>query len=195
MFSPEADLFFREPSVPPTLPATFGILYLLRRDATQCLGVNPNTGSKTMPITLWPGAMCILAGVDLLAKFWRGSDKIGQVSQRFKDFLDQYFQPLSSGDKEVIYQLRNSLLHSFGLYSEGKGKVYRFVLSAQHAPLVQFTVPETYQVDLRTLHDQFEKSIAQYQDDLESATALESNFNLMFPKYGSTHYGKAEPIT
>jgi hypothetical protein len=189
MFNKQADLFFEEPSQYRPPPGVFGVLYLLRRDATQCTGVDPNTGAKNMAPILWPGAMCILAGVDLLAKFWRGSDQIGQVSTRFKDFVDQYFKPLSSGDNEVIYQLRNSLLHSFGLYSEGKGKVYRFVLSTQHAPLIQFTVPETYQIDLLTLHEQFETAIVQYKIELESDTVLKNNFNLMFSRYGSIQYG------
>lgn len=189
MFNKQADIFFEEPSQYRPPPNDFGVLYLLRRDILTCLGINPSSGVQSNQKTLWPGAMGILAGVDLLSKFWRGSDQRGQVTQRFKDFVDQYFQPLSSGDKDVVYQLRNSLLHSFGLYSEEKGKVYRFVLSAQHAPLVQYTVPETYQVDLLTLHERFETSIAQYQNDLESDTRLKSNFNLMFPKYGAIHFG------
>ncbi|HUG89584.1 MAG TPA: hypothetical protein VML55_02040, partial [Planctomycetaceae bacterium] len=38
LFSDEADLFFREPNVYVPPPASYGTLWLLRRDIIQCLG-------------------------------------------------------------------------------------------------------------------------------------------------------------
>jgi len=189
MFNTQADIFFEAPTKNRKPPNTFGVLYLLRRDVITCLGVDPSSGTPTSYRALWPGAMGILAGVDLVAKFWRGSDERGEVGKRFKKFVNKYFQPIPAGDEEVLYQLRNSLLHSFGLYSEDKGKVYRFHLSdqrgSQQTPLVHHNPPDVYQVDILTLHDQFERAIMQYQNDVESNVKLQQNFNLMFPKYGA----------
>lgn len=74
-------LFFENPKLYRSPPGEFGILYLLRRDIDQCIA-----GS-----ILWPGAMAIMAGIDLLAKFAAGDDAVGQVGNRFRDFLGQYF--------------------------------------------------------------------------------------------------------
>lgn len=185
MFSQEADLFFKKPSAPPIIPGTFGILYLLRRDTLQCLGFDTNTGAKNKEPVLWPGGMAILAGIDLLAKFFKGDDTIGQVGQRFKDFIAQYFQSLSTGDEETIYQLRNSLLHSFGLYSQTRTQTYHFILTANNSPLVQQTASGKFQIDLLTLHQQFEDAIEKYADDLNKTSNLQSNFTLMFQNYGA----------
>ena len=137
MFCPEADKFFQSPLQPRSLPGDFGILYLLRRDIIQCLGKNPNTGAALGLQSVWPGAMAILAGIDLLAKYLAGNDDRGGVGKRFREFVkSKYFGPISAGDEETIYQLRNALLHSFGLYSESESKKhvvtkYRFTLSFQ----------------------------------------------------------------
>ena len=72
--------------------------------------------------------MAVMAGVDLVAKFLEGKDNTS-VGGRFRKFLEQCFKLASQSDREIIYQLRNSLLHSFGLYSEDStGRIYRFSL-------------------------------------------------------------------
>lgn len=108
------DLFFEDPKTPKIKPDDFSVLYLLRRDISQCMGINPNTGCKTDNQAIWPGVMAILSGIDLLGKFYAGSD-VGQVGIRFKSYVEKYFNDIKEEDKETIYQLRNALLHSFGL--------------------------------------------------------------------------------
>ncbi|MBI4831499.1 MAG: hypothetical protein HY801_08085 [Candidatus Lindowbacteria bacterium] len=187
MFDPKADLFFQDPGIHPPNPADYGVLHLLRRDIYRCLGWDPSTGAKTGHVTLWPGGMAILAGIDLLAKSYEGNDESGpgKIGQRFREFIKKYFQPISSGDAETIYQLRNSLLHSFGLYSRAKGQEYHFALSAHGAPLVQAISDGHYQVDLLTLHAQFEDSVQRYASELNDNSALQEKFLRMFPIYGS----------
>jgi hypothetical protein len=73
--------------------------------------------------------MAVLAGIDLLAKFCEGSDNSGGkdkhgVGKRFKKFARKYMR-LTKEEANLIYQLRNSLLHSFGLYTEEKDKKWR----------------------------------------------------------------------
>src|SRR5262245_32996316 len=128
------DLFFLDPSIEPNVQrgttTTLSVLYLLRRDIRGCLSERKY---------LIPATMTMLAGVDLLAKFLAGDDATGKVTLRFKGFVSTYFQPLAPNDEAVIYALRNALLHSFGLYSEGR----ELLLSEYHAS-GQLVVTEPY---------------------------------------------------
>ncbi len=189
MFCPDAGLFFQSPSQSPHLPGNFGILYLLRRDILQCLGRNPCTGGRLGSQALWPAAMAILAGIDLLAKYLDGSDATGDVGKRYCAFVSKYFQPLSAGEEQTLYQLRNALLHSFGLYSENHGTQYRFTLSFQPccipASLVTNLGGGRYFVEVANLHGRFEAAVSAFQKDVDANTALQQNFRKMFVKYGS----------
>ncbi len=154
------------------------------------MGVNPDTGAATSYRVLWPGAMAVLAGIDLLGKFLAGSDEKGKVGERFKNFLEIFLTGTSPTDQETIYQLRNSLLHSFGLYSEDKGTVYRFFLTnANLNPFISNRPPDQYWVDIQILHREFEKAVAGYKLALDADPALQAKFSAMFPKYGRIHVG------
>ena len=178
-------LFFTDPAVEPSVPGTFSILYLLRRDVSHCISGNH---------TLWLGAMGILAGVDLLEKFLAGSDENGKVGQRFRAFIERYFKPLSPDDAQAIYQLRNSLLHSFGLYSTARQKgrgIQEYYFTMLCAPLNTGLVqrdPATnqYLVNLWILHAKFETAIDRYRADLVTDQELQARFGAMFPIYGTT---------
>jgi len=186
MFHPDADLFFEKPGSCHPPPSEFGVLYLLRRDIYRCLGVDPVTNTPTSHPTLWPGAMAILAGIDLLAKFYEGSDAFRGAGDRFEGFIEKYFQLDNVGtDKTTIYQLRNSLMHSFGLYSSAKNQDYHFILTANGASLIKMTPPDKYQVDLVTLHNKFEDSVLHYAIELNYNPGLQCKFQRMFPYYGS----------
>jgi hypothetical protein len=190
MFSKDADLFFFPPRTEICAPNSFGVLYLLRRDIDLCMGIHPTTGQPVNYQALWPGAMAILAGVDLLAKFFAGSDDTGKVGERFRLFLDRFFALTSSADRDVIYQLRNSLLHSFGLYSQGAGKVYRFFLTSRRTgSLISHNPPDQYYVDLGVLHHEFEKAVDAYRTALDCDPGLQASFATMFGKYGRVYIG------
>jgi hypothetical protein len=191
MFDPRADLFFEKPETPPTPPAQFGVLYLLRRDICYCFGRHPTNGCKMNCQALWPGGMAIFAGIDLIAKFYKGDDNIRQAGKRFKDLVRQYFQPLSCDDEETIYQLRNSLLHSFGLYSKSKNQTYRFLLTAAgQAPLVRHRLSsDCYHIDLVLLLQRFEQALQRYAQDLDVTPLLQNNFLKMFQNCGSIRIG------
>jgi hypothetical protein len=97
-------------------------------------------------------------------------------------------QPLDQDDEEVIWQLRNALLHSFGLYSEGRNRKYNFVILGSTAELVSRYPPhpDVYGIGVYTLRDRFETSIARYRYDLELEhnTALQDRFDTMHCRYG-----------
>jgi hypothetical protein len=174
----DIDLFFQDPETEPSSPGRFGVLYLLRRDIKQCI----TTGQ-----ILWPATMAILAGIDLLGKFYAGEDGRG-VGRRFRSFIDNYFQPISSDDAETIYQLRNALLHSFGLYSKSRANNYFFSLILPEAgPLVQRHPQnrEQYLISITALYDKFETAIERYRTELEADSDLQDKFSKMFPYYGA----------
>lgn len=189
VFSGNADIFFKAPSDPPSLSGRFGVLYLLRRDILICLGTDPDSGHRLQHSTIWPGAMAVLAGIDLLGKFHRGKDTRGKVGDRFKEFVRTYFQLSSVDADQVLYQLRNSLLHSFGLYSENRGQVYRFRVTATGGTLIESTENDIYLIDLRSLHSEFENAIELYKEELDATPRLQGNFADMFPKYGTIEIG------
>jgi hypothetical protein len=186
----DIDLFFEDPANVPSSSRVYGVLYLLRRDIRICLGIDPNTNSSIEYQALWPGAMAIMAGIDLLGKFLAGNDGVRQSGRRFRDFVEEYLQPISPDDATTIYQLRNALLHSFGLYSEHRNRIYRFVLTAERGPLVQNRESDSYWVDVLALHNKFETAVASYQVNLTTDRSLQDHFSAMFPKYGQVYIGK-----
>ena len=117
MFSPDADLFFEPPRTHRRQPSRYGLIHLLRRDVIQCLGRDPTSNAELKHRALWPAAMGILAGIDLLAKYFAGTDQSRGVGSRYRNYLNRYCQPLGPDDAETLYQFRNALIHSFGLYS------------------------------------------------------------------------------
>jgi hypothetical protein len=147
------------------------------------MGFDPVDKVSTSHPALWPGTMGILAGVDLLAKFYAGNDT-DKVGPRFQVFVKAFFQPLTSGDDEAIYQLRNAMLHSFGLYSKAKTKTYHFVLGQKLPSFISYQAPEYCIVDINALHQRFESAIGAYQEQLESSPDLQCKFTAMFPNYG-----------
>jgi len=177
--SENIELFFEDPLTPPRpRPTFYGVLYLLRRDIDTCF----------TNVAEWPGIMAILAGIDLLGKFYVGSDdtRIFSVRSRFITFLN-YFDDISEREKEIVYQLRNSLLHSFGLYSEDRrGNVYKFTLSRVYPQFIRQEEENCY-ISVLDLRECFELSIKKYYEDLKKDTELQLKFERMFPKYGSIY--------
>jgi len=174
MNPPDESLFFTDPQIDPSLPGEFSTLYLLRRDIESCLAHE----------ILWPGAMCVMAGVDLLGKFSDGRDSSGS-GRRFLGFVRRYFH-LTTADAEALYQLRNALLHSFGLFSAARTGSYRFQLRAlgNHARIVEHLPTGVVKVDLISLRKGFEASVHEYRNDLQADGRLRKNFRVMFPRYG-----------
>ena len=160
---------------------------MLRRDINQCMAKNTRA--------LFPAVMCILAGIDLLAKIYEGSDKRGEVGSRFKKFVTDYLSPTSEAEVEAVWLLRNSLMHSFGLYSrytDADGTIkaeYRFMLgnaASKTGEMVEKRGEGEYVASAPTLHERFERGLEQYRASLEANGKLQRNFRRMFKFYGTT---------
>lgn len=174
----QIEFFFRDPAEAPVRPGDNSTLYLLRRDINDCI---PQNRCQFL------GVMGILAGVDLLAKFLSGQDGDG-VSSRFKRFLRDYFTPLNLGEDDTLYQLRNSLLHSFGLYSHSRnGRAFHFRVASPGTDLLEEAGQDNFLVGVVPLHNRFETAVSRFGYDVRTQNELKDNFDLMFPKYGSIH--------
>jgi len=180
----EIKLFFSNPIY--EQKSDYGTLYLLRRDANYCI----DGAAK------WAGAMVILAGIDLLGKFYDGDDDYKKASKSFKAYYEKY---IDNKNAEIIYQLRNSLLHSFGVYSkdENNKKIYQFSLCAANEELVTYNSQTSYidksnkqyqkincLIDLTKLRSKFDESITKYESDLMTKDDLRTKFHKMFYIYG-----------
>lgn len=181
--------FFKKPEENPVLPGKFSTLYLLRRDISICFGVYPKkeAGVKILAGATLPGVMAILAGIDLLGKFYAGDDSINSgVGSRYRAFTEKYIDQYNS---QTLYQLRNALLHSFGFYSKTPQAEYRFILSQNQNEFIRSDINNTYFINVKILWDKFEKGVDIYFEELLRSPDLQKRFVLMFDNYGSTKIG------
>lgn len=171
--------FFRDPNLAPDLSEAQSVLYLLRRDIQGCLAESRY---------LFPATMAILAGIDLLAKFHAGEAGPGGVGARFRAFVNAYFAPIATGDAEAIYALRNALLHSFGLYSEGH---YFYLVEnlGMVGSVVNRTPDGAYVIGIRALFQHFDAAIARYQTAVTSDPERLQAFLRIVTHYGFIEVG------
>lgn len=185
-------------------PYDFSILYLLIRDIKTCFGIDPSTNSPFRCINCkeatkiqsqWPAVMGILAGIDLLGKFYAGSDESGYVGRRFKDFIREFFE-LNNEDEEssILYELRNSMLHSFGLYSDR----YRLTLIANmNSPFIEVLENPNKKraiINVNELYEKFLIAVNKYHEKLIKSEELKRRFNNMFVNYGICRQGSINSI-
>ncbi|CAL1518190.1 hypothetical protein [Chitinophaga sp. MM2321] len=191
------EVFFRDPKDDPDnveYNKCHSTLYLLRRDIYTCFGINPTTGEKLTSEALFPAVTAIMTGIDLIAKFRYGdsdTSKCGKmgVKERFEAYCKDY---VDSEKYEILFQLRNSLCHSFGLYAKWKKEEYKFVLArdGRVPKIISKSKSGHYWVNINLLHIEFEQSILQFHDYILSTVENHSNFNLMFSRYGTIGIGK-----
>ena len=178
------EFFFQAPSEFNENQGSYSTLFLLTRDILTSYGINPNDNSKIDYQVLFPGTMAIMAGIDLLSKFYFTDNAVqsNRTGGRFKGFVDRY---IDNTNKEVLYQLRNSLLHSFGLYSKDKnGNEYYFTLNHDPITFIYSEDKRNYVISIVKLLEKFEDSISSYLVDLSFDTELQKNFYQMYEKYG-----------
>lgn len=202
------DFFFKSPAITPAVAGIqevvpnysgenckkFSTLYLLRRDMEKCFSGSP---------MYWLGAMAVLSGIDLMAKLYAGTDS-GRIGDRFEKFVNERMKP---GDGANVWKLRNSLMHSYGVYYEVPDPAAtpvpgtptptvskRFRLTANAVPpTTGFTgtlfnvsaAPDVLELDIMNLKSLFDGSITSYEAHLAATPAEKTaKFEGMFEKYG-----------
>jgi hypothetical protein len=141
---------------------------------------------------LFATMMVTMAGLDLLAKFWAGSDEIGKVGERIKGFAERYIFANAKDPKrsdEILYQaIRNPLLHSFTLYDK---KLQIWLLNRQPG----FDIIENPQkaghvlISVEGIYLAFIRGLKAYEAELVGSADLKTKFEAMYELYGTTVFG------
>lgn len=190
-------LFFTPPET--TQTGTVSTLHLARREAQDCLiggaAVVPEDEAIRFTLQhpdqlhrLFATTMVIVSAVDLLAKFYAGSDKQGKVGNRIQTFAKRF---LFAGHRdpdlfaEVLYEgLRNPLLHSFTFHND----TYSISLISGHPNLLIASNPNDqkhFVLGVEALYKAFVESVNAYHAELRSSSELQGRFATMFPRYGT----------
>jgi len=190
----DINLFFDDPTHNRVGQSKHGTLWVLRREVDFCMQIDRQKNEPREwpggPRALWAGAVTIMAGIDLLSKFYEGHEDTS-VGGRFCRFLERFFS-LDDKDSKLIYQLRNSLVHSFslGFKVDGQDIGLRF---KEHSGLI--TNDATLKiVDLWVLYQQFEKSVFAYRSILEDNAEVRLHFGKMFSKFGTMYLSTSQPV-
>lgn len=188
------DFFFTPPTTPPVKgPHVYSQLYLLRRDIFTCLGIDPTTQVAYSTLkdcpnfqARWPGIMTIMTGIDLLGQYNEGDDRHGDSGPRFKRFLKE-FTDINSEHRPILWQLRNALIHTFGLYTQdSNNRDYYFSLITDKDCLdciEELEGNKIYRIGDIQLHGMFESSVNKYHEKLLKTHSLQENFEKIFPKH------------
>lgn len=186
--------FFFAPPLPEQVGDNVSPLHLVRREMQDCLigGViseDQVISSHMKRHRLFATTMVIMAGIDLLAKFYAGSDANNEAGKRIIDFVSEFMfkgHPSTKDCAEALYYgCRNPLLHSFTLHS---GKKYSVALTSfMNHGIVGYVdgVPGLYLISVEGLFLGFVKAIQKYESSLRGSADLQSNFGSMFNSYGS----------
>jgi hypothetical protein len=196
----EAELFFRSPLDERDVQPSYGTLSTLRREVDFCMQIDRRHGVKcaTDERALWAGAVTIMAGIDLLAKFSTGDDSVdrGKVRARFKGFLETFFHLGDMRDRSLLYDLRNSLVHSFSLGFNVDLCEVGLAFGGYESLITRIPWPFPI-VDLWMLYEEFEKAVDEYQKAVQSNSipVLQCNFAKMFSKYGQMFITSPHPAS
>lgn len=191
------------PPVPEQPEGIQSRLYLLRREIQSCLVGDPLFPNEYDALAvpdrhqrICATCLVIWAGIDLLAKFYGGSDAQNESGPRFKKFVKENLLELSGLPEdlaalapEILYTgLRNPMVHSFGLNSQKSFNVY---LGTGNTGYFLIAIPgasNTYAVSVGGLYKAFLDSINTYRRRLAEAPLREA-FGKMFSVYGSIGVG------
>jgi hypothetical protein len=191
--------FFAPPSIKvPTHIDRVSTLYLLRREIQDCLFgkviSEDQAVGKRGRHRLFATAMVIFAGIDLLAKFYAGSDAQGEVRQRFRRFaIDFLFRGTSSAElfAEVLYLgCRNPMMHSFGLHNRNYGITVLHGMPRAGAVLEVPGHADHFVINIEGLFRVFVNGVGRYRAALQSDPNLRNNFERMFEQYSTMGFVK-----
>lgn len=192
--------FFFAPPNPEQTDHTRSTLHLLRREIQDCLIGKVVDEDRVIGEArderhrLFATTMVLVSGIDLLAKFYAGSDDSGRgnIEGRVVSFAKRYLfgDEHSSGELAVALHVgfRNPISHSFTLHS----KTHRMTLisdgMAEGAVWRAKGQPNTFVVSLEGLFVAFIKAIGAYEADLRASADLQAKFEVVFDDYGSIEF-------
>lgn len=189
--------FFKQPA-PITELGTFSSLFMIRCEAQDCLIGKVIDEDEVIDEAmlgehrLFAALMVVMAGVDLLAKFYAGSDNNGGVRTRIEDFAARYMFPSAKDPdrsaRALYLGLRNPLLHSFTLYDQ----TLTIWLVNRQPNFDIFEDPERpdrFLISVEGVYLAFVRGLRTYYADLVNSADLRAKFEAMYEKYGNTGFG------
>jgi hypothetical protein len=204
------ETFFTPPEDVDAKEGRHSVLCQLRREIQECLvDADPqpeaallralSDPTRTPEVRrLFASTMLTLGGIDLLAKFLDGRDthRPGEVGCRFERFVRRYMGRAGPEAPSALYAVRNTLMHSFGLYDT---RTRRWIQLTAGAPLAPTTPAVSgavgaWQVDVLALYRDFVDAIGDYRAALRGDTgsmpigtspSLQDRFAGMYPRYGT----------
>ncbi len=185
--------FFCKPEVPPSRHRTsdggISVLYLLRRNIISCYNTRVISEARLLKHfqghdakRVWPGTILVFCGIDYLAKFYAGSDKEGEAGKRFKAYVKYFFRNLKQNQIDALWQVRCSLLHSFGLYDPRLSKPV--TVDEEFPPRCVSEAKMRLTLHYKSLYDEFVTSIIAYNGLFLGKPVIGKNFDAMARHYG-----------
>jgi hypothetical protein len=192
--------FFFAPPVPMQADGIVSTLHLVRRESQDCFLGDVITEDRVPYDSrprrrLFATTMVVMAGIDLLAKFYAGSDDNGKVGDRIRTFASAFLfagNPRADEFADVLYiGCRNPLLHSFTLHQK---KYLIALVDRQGIGVIWRTrgTPEVYMIDVEGVFVGFLKAVAAYEAVLRNDPTLQKNFEKMFQSYGTLRMARGE---
>jgi hypothetical protein len=199
------DFFALPDSTPTTSNGRHSVLQLLRREIQDCLVGEPIAEDDLIELLadpsrhdrirrLFAATMVMLAGIDLLGKFYAGDDamKHNAIDKRFRAFVNACMykdRHPRNGAAGALWRVRNALMHSFSLYDIGaEADILLTTDLPADLPIVGVREKaKVWEVSIPLLYRDFVRSIREYQAQLQSddGQQLQANFAKMYPHYGS----------
>jgi hypothetical protein len=151
-------------------------LCLLRRDIMRCLCINtPNNKEES----IWPAAMAICAGIDLLGYYLKTNNIEGREfdpdPDAFKEYCNKFNIVKTLEDATTLYSFRCGLMHKYSINNVYENKKYIFTLDYRKKKtqlIVHKDGTDDYWINLYVLYKKFEESINIYKQALVTTIGL-----------------------
>lgn len=166
----------------------FSSLYLLQKHVEICFGLN----NSTFPKAIWPGAIALLCGIDMLSIYFSNSDK--SSSGVFTDFCNICMKT-SDEESNAIFMLRNALVHCYSLraFDDVTKRFFKFFVDFKEDEdwFVIFVTDSgddiEYRINLYNLYTKFELSVKNYYEKLSDPKnkSLRDNFKNARKRFGT----------
>jgi hypothetical protein len=154
-------------------------LRLLRRDIMHCLCITP-TGNTELAI--WPAAMAICAGIDLLGYYVKTNGfqerAFDADPEAFIDYCKKYDIVKTHEDAVTLYSFRCSLMHKYSLYNIYDEKTYVFTVAyrKKRTALISHNQgTNEYWINLYILYKKFEESINHCHQAVITSSGLKNS--------------------
>lgn len=147
-----------------------------------CLRELENTPSKNTVTRCY----CVFSALDILSQMYAGKPGMRRSTKKMLAFYKKYMQ-VNEVTAEVLYQLRNAVMHNFGAFAVNpvKNQQYRFIYSDLGDKLFNKKSTVVYEMNTRELLNRFDRAIQQYQNDVLASEVLQCRFYAVYRQTGT----------